>query len=208
MIARIDTGSENPAALSYKFDPVEIALQDRQGIICAAITLHRAYYVAGQPRADNINTRFSEWGKTVRQLVLYLRDSGIADEAGIGTLGDPGFSILQTVSVSDPETESLSLTLYSLSEIFHGKPFTVNDAKREFDMGELGGDEARRNLHEGISGLLPGRIGKLSPQTLNWAFKHRRDRPAGGLKLELLAPSGANRGAVWRVVPVQAQQPS
>ena len=208
MIARINTGAENPAALSYKFDPVEVALQDRQGIICAAITLHRAYHIAGKPRADNINTRFSEWGKTIRQLVLWLHDSEIADAAGISTLGDPAFSILQTVSVSDPETESLALTLYALSEIFSGKPFTVNDAKREFDMGESGGDEARRNLHEGISGLLPGRSGKLSPQTLNWAFKHRRDRPAGGLKLELLAPSDQNRGAVWRVVPVQARQPS
>lgn len=203
LIARIDPGTEHPQMLTYAFDPVDRALADRLGIIHAAITLHLAYHQAGCPRADRIDTRFATWGRTVRQLCLWLRDSGIAAEAGIGELGDPAHATLSGSIASDQESEALALLLSGLMEQFGADAFTASEVRRLHERGESGSDTACLQIHEGLSGLLPrDRLRNLSAQSVNWALKNRRGRICGGLKLVDVPGIGTARGAVWRVVPV------
>lgn len=202
MVARIDPGVEHPGMVAFPFDPVEAALNDRIGIARAAITVHRAYHEVGHPKTDNVPTRFAEWGRSVRQLVLWLQSSGLAAEAGIGALGDPAFSILEGSAAIDPESESLSLALQGLIECFNTEPFSAAEVRREFERGETGHDEGSVLIHEGFSGLLPAaRRGTLSAQTLNAAMKNRRGRIVGGLCLDQVPQFGAaaKRGALWRV---------
>lgn len=206
LIARIDTGAENPSALSYTFDPVDRALSDRLGIVRAIITLHRAWHAAGCPRADSVNTRFSDWGRTVRQLVLWLRDSDIAKEAGIGTLGDPAHSILSGASALDPESEAVTQAWHALGELFpDGRGFCAADVRRVYDAAESGGDDVAVALREGFEALLGAR-GRPSTRTFHAALNNRRDRIAAGLKLEAVPQYGPGKMAVWRIVPVQQGQ--
>jgi len=204
--ARIAVTTENPSAASFPFDPVDVALADRHGIARAAIIVHRAWHQAGRPRADDINTRFAAWGKTVRQLTLWLRDSGLAAEAGIGALGDPAVAILAGSATLDPESESLSLLLSGLNEVFQGDRFSAGDLVRQFELGENGGDDDQQAIHEGLSGLLSSsarRNGKPSSQTVTWVLRNRRDRPCSGLKLvQVTEATRTGKTALWQVQAV------
>lgn len=201
MMARIDTKSDSPHKLAYPFDPVEAALSDRLGIVRATVIVHRAWHEAGKPRADKINTRFAEWGRVVRQLVLWLRGSGLAAEAGIGDLGDPAASILEGACTADPETDSLAMLLYGLSETFGVDPFTSGEALKVFKAGEDSCIEEKLAVYEGIVGLMPRAKQGITTQSLAAVLRNRRDRPVLGMKLTTVQQFGreAARGAMWRI---------
>ena len=205
LVARIDPGVENPSTLSFKFDPVEVALNDRIGIAQAAITCHLAWHAAGKPKADNVPTRFAEWGRTVRPLVQWLQLSGIAADAGIGTLGDPAHSILDGSASNDPESEALSLLLHGLVEAYGDSPFSAAAVRLEFDKGERGVAADSDLIFEGLTALMPqAQRGRLSAQTLNAVIRNRRGRIVGGLRVVEVSQFGAaaRRGALWRVEAV------
>lgn len=201
--ARIDSGSGSPHRLAYAFDPVEAALADRVGIVSAILTVHRAWHAAGCPRGDQISTRFAEWGRTVRHLTLWLRDSGIADDAGIRSLGDPAHSILSDEALVDPEQESLGILLCGLVERFGSDPFSPADVVKVCKEVESGTaiDVDRIAVSEGIYGLMPRARGGLTSQAVAACLRNRRDRPAFGLKLLEHPQYGrdAARGSLWRV---------
>lgn len=202
LVARIDTKSEAPHKLSFSFDPVEAALRDRLGIARAIVVVHRAWHTAGCPRGDGINTRFAEWGRVVRSIVQWLQTTGIAVEAGIGALGDPATSILEGACTADPETDSLALLLYGLSETFGCDPFTSAEVASHFKDGETSAIEGKIAIWEGITGLMPrARYGATS-QSVGSVLRNRRDRPTLGLKLVEVPQFGraAARGSMWRVV--------
>lgn len=207
LVARIDPGVENPSALSFQFDPVEAALHDRIGIARAAITCHLAWHAAGKPKADNVPTRFAEWGRTVRPLVQWLQSSGIAADAGIGVLGDPAFSILEGSAITDPESEALSMLLQGLVETYGDSPFSAAAVRLEFDKGERGVAADSDLIFEGLTALMPqAQRGRLSAQTLNAVIRNRRGRIVGGLRVVEVSQFGAaaRRGALWRVEAVAA----
>ena len=202
LVARIDPGVENPSALSFRFDPVEAALQDRIGIARAAITLHLGWHAAGKPRADAIPTRFADWGRVVRPLVQWLQSSGIAADAGIGQLGDPAHSILEGSSSLDPESEAVGMLLQGLNESFGNSPFTAAAVRQEFDRGQRGCGTEEPFVFEALSALLPAqRLATLSAQALNSVIRNRRGRIVGGLRVVEVPQAGgaAKRGALWRV---------
>lgn len=201
--ARIDTGTESPQALAYRFDPVEAALSDRPGIVQAALTVHRAWHAAGCPRADAISTRFATWGRTIRHMTLWLAQSGVAAEAGIGELGDPAASILNESAVSDPESDALGLLLYGLSErLGHAEPFNPGEVQRLYQQAENSGDEALCAIRQGLDGLMPRARFGVTARAIGAALKNRRDRIVFGMKLKEVPQSGsaAARGSLWCVV--------
>lgn len=206
LIAHIDVACERPGDLHHPFDPVQAALDDRQGIVRACIAVHRAYHEAGRPEADHVPTRIAEWGRSIRQMVLWLRDSGIAEEAGID-IGDPTHCMSSAAASVDSETESFGMILQGCSDLFNIEPFTASQVRTAFDRGAAGGDEGEQLIHEGLAGLLPNaRPGFLSPQSVNAVLKNRRGRIVGGLKIETVKQYGAaaNRGAYWQIVPAAA----
>lgn len=202
LVARIDPGVENPSALSFRFDPVEAALQDRIGIARAAITLHLGWHAVGRPKADNIPTRFADWGRVVRPLVQWLQSSGIAADAGIGQLGDPAHSILEGSSSLDPESEALGMLLQGLNESFGNTPFTAASVRQAYEMQERGIGTDQPLVFDALSALLPqAQRGRLTAHSLACALRNRRGRIVGGLRVVEVHQAGATarRGALWRV---------
>lgn len=203
LIAYIDVACERPGDLQYPFDPVQAALDDRQGIVRACIAVHRAYHEAGRPEADKVPTRIAGWGRSIRQMVLWLRDSGIAAEAGID-IGDPTHCMSSAAASVDSETESFGMILQGCSDLFRiNQPFTASQVRSAFDRGAACGDEGEQLIHEGLTGLMPNaRPGFLSPQAVNAVLKNRAGRIVGGLKVETVKQYGAaaNRGAYWQIV--------
>lgn len=200
LIATIDTGHENPASLSYGFDPIARAAADRMGIVRAIITLHRGYHAAGCPRQDAVSSRFAEWG-LIRHLVRWLQDSGIAADAGVGTLADPAQSILDGGAQADPEQEGTAQAWQAMNEIFQDRTFTAADLFRLFKQADTGtGDPDALLLHEACEGLLGSRA-RLNSKSFHSLLFNRRNRIAAGLKLTPVPAVGTTRGALWKIGP-------
>ena len=199
--ARIDTKSEAPHRLSYPYDPVDVALSDRMSIARSAVLVHRTWHSGGAPRTDGINTRFAEWGRVVRQMVLWLQSSGLASEAGLGPLGDPAASILEGSIAADPESESLALLLHGLSESFGCDTFSSSDVAQIFKAGEDSANENKVAVFEGITGLTPRARYGVTTQSIAAVLRNRRDRPTLGMVLTAVPQFGRDvaRGTLWRI---------
>lgn len=178
---RIDTGTETPQALSYGFDPVERALDERLGIGAAACTLLAGFYAAGAPMTGRGEAGFPAWSRMIRGCVLWLQAEGLTEEAGIGPVGDPATSILEDAGNDDPDQIALGQLLRGLHGIFAGgEPFTSADVLALWKGGG-GAGEACADVVEGLGEMLSGGKRDHTALTIGRALSNRRDRITGGL---------------------------
>ena len=91
----LDARMERPELRQFKFDPVERVLANRGQYIAAALTICRAYIVAGRPNRAPRLASFEGWSDTVRSALLWLGKE------------DPVKS-METARAEDPERVELS----------------------------------------------------------------------------------------------------
>jgi putative DNA primase/helicase len=73
LISNLDARMERPELRPFKFDPVERVLADRGSYIAAALTIGRAYRVAGSPLGNSHPLGgYSDWSKAVRLPLMWL----------------------------------------------------------------------------------------------------------------------------------------
>jgi bifunctional DNA primase/polymerase-like protein len=72
IITNLDPEMERPELRQFKFDPVELVLKDRGKYIAAALTICRAYIVAGKPACAPRLASFEGWSDTVRSPLIWL----------------------------------------------------------------------------------------------------------------------------------------
>jgi putative DNA primase/helicase len=68
----LDPRMERPELRQFDFDPVERVLADRGKYIAAALTICRAYFVAGRPNKAPRLASFEGWSDTVRSALIWL----------------------------------------------------------------------------------------------------------------------------------------
>lgn len=195
---RIDPGVEKPNGLSYRFDPVDLALSERMNIarsVCVAI---RAHHAAGAPRNGTGDTGFGQWNRLVRQVCLWLGESGIAEEAGIGTLGDAAHSIVEQAGVDDTDTTALHMLLLGARLVLDDS-FTARDLLHAYMAAEhvTDPDDDRVLLRDGLATMLAGKR-DVTSVAVGRALMYRRGRITRGM---VLAQMGTDRtgAAQWAV---------
>jgi hypothetical protein len=200
---RIDPRMETPQARRFEFDPAELALRERMAIAHAVLVLIRSYQASGASRLARGGAGFQEWSDLVRNAVLWAGETGVAEEASLGRVGDPAKSISEQAACDDPDTAALSMLLRGLHAHRPGEAFSVRDLFRDFEAGACTNDDVLLLIRDGISGLFPGNR-QVSPIGLGKALNFRRERIAGGL---LLVPAGVDstKSQLWRVVGAPAQ---
>jgi hypothetical protein len=72
LTVNLDTEVERPELRQFKFDPVERVLANRGVYIAAALTICRAYIVAGRPCMAPKLASFEGWSDTVRSALIWL----------------------------------------------------------------------------------------------------------------------------------------
>lgn len=72
IVATLDPQLERPELREFTADPVEAVLQDRGRYIAAALTIARAYIVAGRPEPAPRLASFEGWSDTVRSALIWL----------------------------------------------------------------------------------------------------------------------------------------
>lgn len=198
---RINPGVERPNSLSFPFDPTDLALSERMNIARAVLIVIRAYHVAGAPRSGAGDAGFSQWSRLIRQCCLWLGVSGIAVEAGIGTLGDPAHSIIQQAGADDPSTTAHRLLLCGARLVLDAI-FTARDLLRVYTAAEhvTDPDDDRGLIRDGLGAILGGRS-DVSAVSVGRALAFLRDRIVGGL---VLRQCGQDRNGIaqWKVESV------
>ena len=112
----LDPACEIPASRTFKKEPVEMVRSKREHYISLALTIIRAYIVAGRPQTPvKPLATYTEWSDLCRQPLLWLGHK------------DPAESIFCTIQ-QDPDREILRHLLHFWYHCFNNRSTMVRDA--------------------------------------------------------------------------------
>lgn len=184
---RIDTGVENPTDVSHEFEPKDIVEASRIQIILAVLTLLKAYWASDRVCPEG-GDDYPDWKKLVREPVLWLAESGLAVEAGIGKVLDPRKALGTFTQQKPIDRSGLEQLLVGLVMAFNGNAFTANNvAVCARSVAANGLDETSANslIKQGLDSLLgtPKESMGHSSHSIGKIFTSRIGTLAGGQKI-------------------------
>jgi len=159
----LDPGCEVPAARSFKRpNLVQDILRERARYVALALTIVRAWIVAGRPMTDcKSMAGYGDWSNFCRQPLLWLG------------LADPTQSVFRAIS-EDPDHETLNRLLVAWQSAFCTTAARVRDAVRVSEFGEDHA-EMREVLHD-----IADERGVLNRRRLGWWIKRHAGRIVNG----------------------------
>ena len=179
LLARLDPKVAQPELRIFAYDPVADAKEHRGEFIAAALTIMRAYAIAGRPNCPTPLGSFEDWSRTVRGPLVWL---GAGDSV----------KTMENIRKNDPTLQGLKAVMHAW-KLSNGEVAVparaVIQAANETSGGELLGGKAellRPDLNAALMAVA-GRSGKLNPWVFgNWLAKHA-DRI-----VDLAEPNGAS----------------
>ena len=159
----IDAACERPEERPFNFDPTQRARENRGRYVAAAITILRAYIVAGMPVRVSPFGSFDEWSRLIRGALIWL---GCEDP----------YLTAQNIKVEEPEGNALGAVLTALkATIGAGKPITVRElidtatgASRP-GFPPLGGPSTTERLKDALVAVSGNSHGGIDARALgNW----------------------------------------
>ena len=181
LLARIDAQMESPESRAFQIPHLGDYLKmNREDLVAAALTILRAFYIAGRPRQQvKPWGGFDDWSASIREPLVWL---GLADPCETRTV----------VLADDPEREESRLALRVLYKKFKDKEFRTKDILQSV------------SLSKAMEAVAAGRHKEIDSRSLGWWLRRTKDRVLGGLQLK---QSGQSSGAArWRVVEVISGQ--
>jgi putative DNA primase/helicase len=182
LMCRLDPGCERPEDRVFEFDPVARALERRAEYVAAALTVVRAYVVAGKPDVGlSPFGSFEKWSTLVRAALVWV---GACDPC----------ESREAVMDDDPEGATLRALLAAWTERFGRTPRTV----REIINAANEDDSPLGDVIQDIAGEGRG----VNAKRLGWWLRRQLGRIVDGMKL---TQERVSRVANWKVVPVNSQ---
>jgi putative DNA primase/helicase len=181
LLCRIDAKVESPESRTFHIPHLRRYLeQHREELIVAALTILRAYHLAGCPQQlVKPWGGFEDWSLSIRESLVWL---GMADPC----------ETRSTVIADDPEREETLTALRALREKFGKNVFTTKGIMRRLKSSKL--------LRTAMEAMALGRNREIDPRSVGWWLRKNHDRIVGGLRLE--AVGKASGSARWKIVKV------
>jgi hypothetical protein len=183
---KLDPKVERPENREFDFDPIEVVKADRSTYVVAALTVLRAYFVAGKPAQKSKPLgSFEVWSRTVRDALLWLGEP------------DPCATIHRTRK-EHPETQALSEALsqwrYVSGTIEVTSKRAIECAAEKDGCGEFKNSDFREALL-----VAAGDRGAVNSTQLGKWLTKSKGRVVAGWRFE--AGVGTARGGVlrWKV---------
>lgn len=179
----LDPGCEVPAARSFKRpELVRDVLRERGRYVAAALTIVRAWVVAGSPKTEcKSMAGYGDWSDLCRQPLLWLG------------LSDATESVFEAMT-EDPDRETLDRLLKGWQSAFGRTAAMVRDAIRVSAFGEEYA-ELREVLHD-----IADQRGEINRRRLGWWIRRHAGRIVDGRRF---ARASGNRSAeAWQVESV------
>ncbi len=186
---RLDPGVEIPTARTFtRPDLVRDLLRERGRYVSAALTIVRAWIVAGQPKTECKSlASYGDWSDLCRQPLLWL---GCAD---------PTASVFEAMA-EDPDRETLARLLVAWQAVFGKAPTMVRDAVKQAHLLQNEHVELREVLHD-----IADERGEINRRKLGWWIKRHAGRIVGGQRF--VRASGNSSAEKWRVESVSPLSP-
>ena len=184
----LDPGCEVPAARSFtRPELVRDVLLERGRYVAAALTIVRAWIVAGRPKADcKSMAGYGDWSDLCRQPLLWL---GLADATE---------SVFEAMA-EDPDRETLDRLLTGWQSAFGRTAAMVRDAIRASAFGDEHA-ELREVLHD-----IADERGEINRRRLGWWIRRHAGRIVDGRRF--VRASGNRSAEAWQVESVSPVSP-
>jgi len=95
--ATLDAGVERPELRAFDRDPIATVIKHRGDYVTAALTILRAYYVAGRPAQTTPLGSFTDWSRWVRDALIWLGEADPCQTMEGMRSADPKLGALNTV---------------------------------------------------------------------------------------------------------------
>lgn len=97
VMCRLDAACEKPHEREFEQDPIKMVRADRGKYVCAALTVLRAYTVAGMPNTPKVLGSFADWSDWIRGALTWLgRADPVATMESVRE-GDPALAAIRAV---------------------------------------------------------------------------------------------------------------
>ncbi|MFH0783216.1 MAG: hypothetical protein V2B20_14880 [Pseudomonadota bacterium] len=185
----LDPGCETPAARSFtRPELVREVLRERGSYVSAALTIIRAWIVAGRPKtACKSLAGYGDWSELCRQPLLWL---GMAD---------PTASVFEAMA-DDPDREILGRLLNAWQSVFGKTAAMVREAVKQAMLSVEGNIELCEVLHD-----IADDRGEINRRKLGWWIKRHAGRIVDGRRF--LRSSGNRSAEAWKVDVVESVSP-
>jgi hypothetical protein len=180
----IDPKTERPEERTFKRKLRPFVSVHRGALVAAALTMLRAYYIAGRPVQDlSAFGRFEDWSDLVRSTLVWLGEQ------------DPCLG-RERLRFVDPVAGEILAVLQAWDAVIGERPVKVSEVLHH--AGRTG--EQATVLREALQAVAADDDGKLDSRRLGQWLGHYANRIEGGL---MVLRSKLNQGSqTWKVVHV------
>ena len=180
---------EVPAAREFERpDLIRDVLRDRGRYVAAALTIIRAWIVAGRPKSPCKSlASYGVWSDFCRQPLIWLGCE------------DPTASVFEAIA-DDPDRETLSRLLEAWFSAFGKTQAMVRDAVKQTTANYDVNVELREVLHD-----IADERGEINRRKLGWWIRRHAGRIVDGKKI--MRGSGSGSSKYWRIEVVESVLP-
>lgn len=186
ILCSLDPKTERPELRKFANDPFAMVMADRGKYIAAALTICRAYAVAGYPAPCRPLASFEDWSRIVRSALVWL---GCADPV----------QTMEQARADDPEITALRSLLQAWRTEFTGEYVTTGRAI-ERSKASWNGEYTAPDLHHAMQAVAETR-GMLSAIRLGKFLSGKKGRIIDGLRFMDTRDSHTKQ-KVWAVEAV------
>lgn len=188
IICALDPKMERPELRKFKSDPFAMVMAQRGKFIAAALTICRAYAVAGYPSQCRPLASFEDWSRVVRSALVWL---GMADPV----------ATMEQARADDPETSSLRGLLVAWRNSL-GDGYVTTGKVIERGMSNYMGEKSEPELYHALQEVAETK-GILNAKRLGKFLSAKRGRIIDGLRF-VDAMDDHLKQKVWAVQEVEA----
>lgn len=185
VLCSLDPDMERPELRVFRSNPLQAILADRGRYIAAALTVARAYIVAGRPGLLPALASYEEWSDCVRSALVWL---GRADPV----------DTMISARADDPILSTLSGLVHSWHSAVGEMPFTAGQIKERAEERNPLGNPTNGDLHRALVEAAGDRSGSVNGPSLGRYLGRHKGRIVDGLKLVGIV-DGHSKQNVWRV---------
>lgn len=164
LLCRLDSQSERPELRVFDTNPIVVAKAHRARLLVAALTVLRAYHIAGYEGEHDPLGSFDEWSRWVRGALRWL---GRADPV----------QTMETARQTDPRRDKLVAVLVQWQQVIGSREVTARDVIVRAEERKSGDEHTdagpwHPDLHEAIRLVAGDGTGLNSRRLGSWLAQH------------------------------------